>query len=298
MKSEMKLDRKYALYFYFNGIIGIFSIIIGIILLYFVIDEILYYEINKKLTSYLNILFCYYIIGFGIYNTNILIKIRKTNIYIPGEGFRFYRLNKANKIERMKRIWIISIPAVLIITALTLLDRHFILTIGFLVCFALLFLVIGLVKKRITFHEEIDDATLYELQRLNIIKSTEVVKSLYKDFLSWNSVKTDNKLLVLTMDSLIILSFHDRINAKKVVFPLSKLYQLRILNYGMGFLINLSTKEECHQIVLKGGSYQDSPEEFIRSLLSQTDDCLQHANERSAENIELRTSNIRILDLV
>jgi hypothetical protein len=133
--------------------------------------------------------------------------------------------------------------------------------------------------KRIKHHVPIDDASRFELEELGLISETDVVLSIYKDFSSWNDVKDGSKVLVLTQDNLVVLNFLDRENAQKFVLPLKGLECLSISSFNAsgdakkaGVLLAMGFKDlPALRLILKGESYQDSPEVFISFFLKEID---------------------------
>ena len=132
-------------------------------------------------------------------------------------------------------------------------------------------------------HDKIDDASLFELEELGFIKKCDIVTALYKDFYSWNDVKEGSKLLVLTIDSLLVFSFISKSNAKKYALQLSKIERMEIIKglFAPPLHIDLNTilfSAKDHlitiNIILEGMSFQDSPEEFIRQMLIDLDNIL------------------------
>lgn len=134
---------------------------------------------------------------------------------------------------------------------------------------------------RVKYHQPIDDAAYFELEELGLVKETDVILSLYKDFLSFKSVGEGSKILILTQDALVCLVFSDRTHAQKIAVPLKKVDELGIFTPVTdktfnGLIITLGRQKQYLRIVLKGASLQDSPEEFVARFLAQLDNALLH----------------------
>jgi hypothetical protein len=139
-----------------------------------------------------------------------------------------------------------------------------------------------LIKRRIKLHEKIDDASLFELEEKGIIKSKDIVKGLYKDFQSWADVRKGNKLLVLTLDNLVIINIEDENNGTRIDCPLRDIRKFGMTGrgkYGEGLLLCIGTRDNrCYRIKLEGSSFQDSPEEFMAQFLKALDSALESKN--------------------
>jgi hypothetical protein len=134
-------------------------------------------------------------------------------------------------------------------------------------------------ERRVRFSVPLDDASLFELESLGVVSVNDVVLSLYKDFSSWNDVKAGSKILLITQDNFIVINFTGRDAAKKISFRLASLERLSIMtsdkegtDANVDFLITMGFKDSDDlKLVLKGESYQDSPELFIAAFLKEAD---------------------------
>ena len=153
-------------------------------------------------------------------------------------------------------------------------------------------------KLRVKYHQTIDDATYFELEELGLIKETDVIISLYKDFISWKDVKADSKILILTQDALVCIVFSDRTHAQKVAVSLNQIDELGIFapvsqKTFNGMIVTIGRQKQYLRMVLKGTSLQDSPEEFIARFLKQLDNAIlnrQHGEVKTYKRSETTTS--------
>jgi hypothetical protein len=132
----------------------------------------------------------------------------------------------------------------------------------------------------------IDDASLFELEELGLIKESDIVTALYKDFSSWDEVQQGSILLLLTQDDFIALRFTSPGEAHKLILPLSKIERLGVNCLGIlgkdlrSFLLALRAQDKIVKLIITGDSYQDSPEEFCRQLLIDLDNAALGAPQR------------------
>jgi hypothetical protein len=162
--------------------------------------------------------------------------------------------------------------------------------------------VFKFLESNIKFSAIPDDACLMELKELGLISEGDEVLSLYKDFQSWDDVREGcDKILVLTRESLVVLDFMDKGNAKKFTFPLSGLEKLGIrtlTDFNVWGDMGLSDSQKrgkditClmlgfkgHALLrlrLKNSSNNGSLKVFISLFLRQADACILQRNPAAA----------------
>lgn len=217
-------------------------------------------------------------------------------LYKPGKGFWFYRVTPEKKIKILNYTQVITVIIFIIffIFYLTSDLKGNYGAIKGLGAGAALIGTFGYVKTRITFHSKMDDATSFELEELGIIKMSEIPKALYKDFSSWKDLTKGNKIILTTQDTLRIIQMVSRNKANKIEIPLKEINHFNVTNYdqeGKGVLLSFGTvNNKIAQVILEGGSNQDSPEEFIRFFLEQLDEVLLRQRPIS------KSKNIRVVD--
>lgn len=193
--------------------------------------------------------------------------------YLPGKGFGFYRKSRKAKLKHYTYAQIIIVGLICLSIVLKTGIGHA-LSFGIAGILYIQFFLI----RRVSLHTTIDDATLFELEELGIISSSDIVKALYKDFVSWNEVVAGNKIIVVKQDSLLCLVMQNKEEALRYECPLREIQKLGIMgngNKGDGFLITIVTRDDrTLRILLDGNSYQDSPEEFFKHFLQALDDAL------------------------
>lgn len=198
--------------------------------------------------------------------------------YVPQKEFSFYRKTAS---ERIKKYSIFEVILAVLIAAfiLCMITRfsinHLFTAVGDILLLISPIIYLQYMKHRIKFHENIDDATYFELEELGILSDIDIVKSLYKDFETWESVNENDKILIVTQDAFICVRFTNRYEATQFKLPLSQFDKLGILRVGKyleGFLLTLGFHEQYLRIRLSGKSFQDSPEEFLAFFLNEMDD--------------------------
>lgn len=198
-------------------------------------------------------------------------------IYQPGKGFGFYRKSREAKLKHYTYVQIILVVLICVsILFKTGIGQALTFGIG-----GILYIQFFLIR-RVSLHTTIDDATLFELEELGIISASDIVKALYKDFVSWNEVVAGNKMIVVKQDSLLCLVMQSKEEALQYEVPLHEIHKLGIMgnnNKGEGFLITIVTREDqTLRILLDGNSYQDSPEELFKHFLQALDEALLSAS--------------------
>ncbi|MGG0824779.1 hypothetical protein ABE099_18090 [Paenibacillus turicensis] len=202
--------------------------------------------------------------------------------YIPGKGFRFYRMTKEQKLKYFTyTIW----GGLIYLAFSWIYNGH--IPRNFIYMLSLLFFFHYYTKSRIKAHVQIDDALLYELEELNIIKSQEHVEAIYKDFSTWSSVNSGEKIILVTNKNLVCLIMENRENAVRIDIPLREINRLGIVGYGSrgkGLIFAIGTRDGKNvRIKFEGNSRIDSPEEFTRYFLNTLDKVLTGTY---AQNIE------------
>lgn len=193
--------------------------------------------------------------------------------YQPGKGFGYYRKTREQKLKHMT-VGQFILAAVPIVT--TLFGYFsFSTIIGSII--AILFIQFHL-KRRVSLHTPVDDATLFELEELEIVSTNETVYGLYKDFHSWNAVPAGGKIFVLTLDRLVIIRFLSVDQGQRIDIRLSDIDRLGIIakgRDGSGLLLTIGTIDyRIIRLSLDGESDQDSPEEFVTHFLQALDNAL------------------------
>lgn len=229
--------------------------------------------------------FIYYSIGVTLIFIGLFIrkntksKSYQLAAYHPQCGFKFYR--KATE-ERIKIYTILRVIYSIVFILLVVLylwkgEKNLLSIIRSILWGLFGFICITALKDRIKFHQNIDDATYFELEELGLISENDSVAALYKDFSSWSDVKKNSKILILTMDELVVLNFKDNNSATKNVFSISKVNRLGFFRIGQsrqGYALSIGFQNNLLRIILSGSSYQDSPEEFFSIFLKKLDDKL------------------------
>lgn len=197
--------------------------------------------------------------------------------YIPGKDFKYLRTSASQKIKSYtKGQYILGIVTVIIIIVWILHPTGAMLKCASGGVVAILVLQY-ILKARIKLSVPIDDATYFELEEMSLIEKNDVVKSIYKDFESWEDVEEGRKALIVTQDNLVCVNFESREDATKVICPLSKIKKVNIVvtgRYGQSYLLTIGYGKDFLNIKLFGDSEQDSPEEFLACFLKELDRCL------------------------
>lgn len=212
------------------------------------------------------------------------------DIYRPGKGFGFYRKTREEKLKHYRYGQIILV---------VLIGISFVLKTGIVqtltVGIAGILYIQFFLMRRLSLHTTIDDATLFELEEIGIISPSDIVKALYKDFVSWNEVVAGKKIVIVKQDSLLCLVMQNKEEALQYEVPLRDVYKLGIMgngNKGEGYLITIVTREDqTFRILLDGNSYQDSPEEFFKHFLQALDEAL--SSEMGAHAMKNKTSSMK-----
>jgi hypothetical protein len=201
--------------------------------------------------------------------------------YKPRKGFWFLRMSKEKKFKHYTLTQWFMVVALLV---LYITETGNLATYGFGITY--FFMIQFHFKKRLLYHVQLDDATLFELEMLGIISSGEVVRAIYKDFASWEEVKEGSKIVVLTEDHLVSVTMQDKEHGSRMQCPLRQINGLTIVNhgkYGKGTIMAIGTiNGGLMQIALDGKSHIDSPEEFIRYFLETLDQVLVPTNTYSS----------------
>ncbi|MFE1625261.1 hypothetical protein ACFLFF_00790 [Brevibacillus reuszeri] len=257
-------------------------------------DEVVH-EIRKKMRTLWNsIIFFGLIAILGIFLKKIIItflglllvvpciwalsKFKKTlqnemADYQPGKGFGFFRKTGEQKIKYITYAQLGIAGLVVLCLFLNIATLQAIVTgiIGILV-------FQYMIKKRITLHTKIDDASLFELEELGFISSKDIVKALYKDFESWSNVKPGNKIFLVKQDALVCVIIQDKQEAIRVECRLRDIKKLGLLGSGKegeGLLLLIGTAQnEVVRLKMEGSSFQDSPEQFMTHFLQALDEAL------------------------
>lgn len=188
----------------------------------------------------------------------------------PGKGFWYYRMSAQSK---RAYITVGQCVLLLLLIGFWMLDSFngytAITAVGGIVVLQVL------VKRRIKRHTEVDEAGLSELEELGIIRQGEVITSLYKDFEKWSNVSGNAKVLALTRDRLIVIIMASAEDGARYEIRLREITGLSIVNkgkYGQGVIVTLKLADETViNLLLEGESQQDSPEQFIQTLLKGLD---------------------------
>ncbi|WP_334076863.1 hypothetical protein [Paenibacillus sanfengchensis] len=190
--------------------------------------------------------------------------------YRPGKGFWYYRMSAQSKRTYITvGQWVLF----LLLIGSWMMDYFN----GYTVVTAIggIIALQVLVKRRIQLHTEIDDASLFELEELGIIQEGELITSLYKDFEDWSKVSEGAKVLALTPDRLIVIVMASPEVGTRYELRLREIVGLSIIGegkYGQGVIVTLRLADETViNLLLEGESQQDSPEQFIQSLLRGLD---------------------------
>lgn len=195
--------------------------------------------------------------------------------YQPGRGFKFYRKTPEQKIRTLSYAQIFVIP----ISIVGFIYANFMYTLIGLISALALFQII---KKRITLHTPIDDASLFELEEIGLIKSNEIVQALYKDFDNWEEVQFGNQLLLLTPDSLIVIIFDENDHFTRYDYRLRSIQKLGIMgnpSNKQGCILSLGTYDHGFvRIDISGLTYQDSPEQFLSQFFIHLDRALMNSS--------------------
>lgn len=255
--------------------------------------------------------FCFY-----IKNSSFLHE--KIKSYTPEKHFKYYRRTTEQRKQPYKGkrnfFWILT-ACTAIYCILSLILRPNPSELWMEVMFSILLFIILFYFATINqgkylgikYHQTIDDASYFELEELQLIKETDVIIALYKDFQSWKDVKAGSKILILTQDSLVCLVFNDRTHAQKMAVALSKIDELGIYKAFIassftkgtanGMIITIGWQKKLLRILLKGLTIQDSAEEFVSRFLKQLDNAIlnrphdevktyQHTETSTSENME------------
>lgn len=216
----------------------------------------------------------------------------KKNIYQVGKAFWLYRKSAEQKIK----LYTYGQIGVLLMLLLMLITGN--------MNGSLVYLIVGVVslqvfKNRVKLHTIVDEPTLFELEERGIIELQEIVKSLYKDFESWNNVKQGSKILVLTTDKLAMIKINSIDEYEKIECRLRSIKRVSIIRngeYGQGLLFSIGTNDNnVYLIKLGGESFQDSPEEFLSTFfqaldeaLTQTGGAVDYSKNADIDNISPR----------
>lgn len=198
---------------------------------------------------------------------------KNTIEYQPGIGFKHYRKTKERKLKEFT----FSQCGIL---GMILLSLYFQIAVAQAIVSGILGIILIQYhfKRRINIHTKIDDASLFELEEIGIITSKDIVKALYKDFESWNQVKTGNKILLVTQDSLLCIIMENKLEAFRMECRLREIRKLGVIKSGKqgeGMLVSIGTVDNRNiRLKLEGNSIQDSPEEFFTHFLQALDEAL------------------------
>ncbi|MCD9022606.1 hypothetical protein [Cohnella silvisoli] len=198
--------------------------------------------------------------------------------YRPGKGFWFYRLtgSRKNRVLTVGQVFIL----LLIIGSLWFGDfsRHTLrYAIGYAIGSAIggIALIQYVIKPRIKLHTPVDDAALFELEDLGIIRPDEIVIGMYKDFQSWVSASGGAKILLLTPDRLIAIRMSTPDEGERTEIRLSDIDRLGLIGHGKkgeGLILSVGLLDgSIIRFMLLGSSYKYSPEQFIQQLLELLD---------------------------
>jgi hypothetical protein len=213
--------------------------------------------------------------------------------YVPGKRFYLFRLDAARRIILYKRFRFLAGGVLLAIVVLAVIKGNLNALVqrpALLICLLGYIGALSRIISQIKYHTRLDDTSAFELEDLGLITENDIVTALYKDFSSWDEVKKDSKLLLLTQDELVILIFSSRTHARKYSIRLSKIERLEIIRNtrwlggdSYGFLFSARAGNEIFKFALLGESYQDSPEEFFRQLLLDLDTVRNNAKRSIAK---------------
>ncbi len=206
--------------------------------------------------------------------------------YEPHQGFKFYRQSSQNRLRQYTIIQ--SLFAIPIIFNLI----HFDLTNIIKALLPVIYIQTNL-KGRIRLHVTIDDVTYFELEELKIINDGVIVRALYKDFADWTDLKKGSKILLVTQDRFICVSFRNRNEADQYSCLLSQVNRLGIVRagiYGGSYLFTIGRDNQLIQVKLLGQSHMDSPEEFMAFLLKELDQ--RKLGIRNTEKRECKLENL------
>ncbi|BBI30837.1 hypothetical protein [Cohnella abietis] len=194
--------------------------------------------------------------------------------YRPGKGFWFQRLTPSGKIRVLTvsqvLLFVLAIGSYLIgdISRHTRISTFGIAIVGFL-------LIQMTIKPRIKFHKPIDDATLFELEDLGIIRPNENVVGMYKDTMRWDSVNSRTKILLLTPNRLIAIRMPTPDKGERAEIRLSDINRLGLIGHGKkgeGLLLSVGLLDgSIIRFVLLGEGDKYSPEQFMQQLLELLD---------------------------
>ncbi|WP_256760416.1 hypothetical protein [Cohnella sp. WQ 127256] len=190
--------------------------------------------------------------------------------YRPGKGFWFHRLTP----RRKNRVLTIGQVAILLLIIGNIWSGDVNL---YMIGYSLggIALLQFMVKPRIKLHAPVDDAALFELEDLGIIRPDELVVGMYKDFQSWNTVNAGAKLLLLTPARLIAIRMLTPEEGERKDIQLMDIDRLGLIGHGkkgLGLILSVGlTDDSIIRFMLLGQSYKYSPEQFIQQLLELLD---------------------------
>lgn len=197
-------------------------------------------------------------------------QLKANDLYRPGKGFWYYRMKPKQKMNYLTAGEILVILLIALSFWIGYVSWYSIVVSA--IC---LYYIQFVIKRRIKLHTPIDDASLFELEELGIIRPEDIVNGLYKDFESWESVVEGSKILVLTPDCLIIIRMSDPENGERVEIKLRQINRLFLAGHGkqgQGLIATVGlTDGSIFRFTLVGESFQDSPEQFVQQLLETID---------------------------
>lgn len=215
--------------------------------------------------------------------------------YIPGKGFKHFRMTREQKLRYISlTVW----GAGIYFVVTWLYTGHF--PRNLLYALSIAFFVHYYTKNRIKVHTKVDDALLFELEELNIVRSSENVEAIYKDFSTWDSVNSGEKIILVTDKNLVCLIMENRENAVRIDIPLREINRLGIVGYGSrgkGLIFAIGTRDGKNvRIKLEGNSRIDSPEEFTRYFLNTLDKVLTGTYAQNIEGQNARPTIVTTAD--
>ncbi|MDF2724685.1 MAG: hypothetical protein K0Q59_4360 [Paenibacillus sp.] len=198
---------------------------------------------------------------------------RSMRDYVPGKGFWYYRMTPRNKIRYLTIGEIVVVAMVLIFFFAGELN-----TAMFTSAVVGLLYIELLMKRRIKYHTAIDDATLFELEELGVIGQEHVVNGMYKDFQSWDDAVEGSKIIVLTIDLLIVIRINQEDELDQLHIRLNEIRRVGVIangRQGQGLVLALGLEDgTIIRFTLIGESFQDSPEQFVQQFLQTMDKLL------------------------
>lgn len=200
--------------------------------------------------------------------------------YRPGKGFWYYRMSRENKLKYLTGGQIL----IVILLAGLFWAGYFNWYVLFATLFGLYYIQ-AVIKPRIKLHTPVDDASLFELEELGIIGPEDIVEGLYKDFESWNDVVSGSKVVVLTLDHLVVIRMQDPQHGERLDIRLREIERVGIVSIGkqgQGMILTVGLNDNSIiRFALSGESFQDSPEQFIQQFLQTLDRLLGNKAPKS-----------------